>query len=99
MKKDDDKSDVFAGRFMTSLTERELRAAIQAEVDRGPDARVDTLKRLVGRFNRLRGGRCQRGVLGLLSRQGSKDVNSILDADGSAGTSGRRQKKCQSDAG
>lgn len=71
-----------AHRGMKSMSERELRDAMQAEIDKGPEARVDLLTRLIGRFNRKRGARCQRDILGLLSKRGRKDVDATLDNHG-----------------
>lgn len=68
-----------AHKNMRSMTEVELRQAIQAEVDKGDDARPDLLTRLVGRFNRVRGSRCMRDVLALMGKRGKHDVYSVLD--------------------
>lgn len=70
-----------AHQAMGEMTERELRDAIQAEVDRGPAARVDLLTRFIGRFNRMRGQRCQRAVLALLDKRGAKNVDAVLDSN------------------
>lgn len=66
---------------LKTMTERELRVAIQQEVDRGQSARVDLLSRMVGRYNRVRGSRLQREIIGLLTKKGERKVNAILDSD------------------
>lgn len=67
---------------MRGMTEKELREAIQAEVDKGAESRPDLLSRLVGRYNRVRGSRCMREVLTLLGKRGKHDVYSVLDSIG-----------------
>lgn len=65
---------------LNDMTEAELRIAMQQCVDSSP-VKVDMLKRLVGRYNRLRGERCMTGVMGLLSYKGKRDVNAVLDSN------------------
>jgi hypothetical protein len=66
---------------LPNMTEQDLRDAMQAELNKGEKARPDLLARLIGRFNRMRGSRVARNVLGLLSYRGKKDVNAALDSD------------------
>lgn len=66
---------------MPKMTEAELRAAIQKEID-APNPRADAVMRLLGRFNRMRGERAKIAVLGLLGYKGKKDVNAALDSNG-----------------
>lgn len=65
---------------LQKMTEPELREAMQKEID-SPDPRSDALARMLGRFNRLRGERCKRNVLGLLGYKGKRDVNAALDSN------------------
>lgn len=64
---------------MKSMSEQQLREAIQAEIDRGVEARPDLLSRLVGKLNRVVGSRRMRDILSLLGKRGKHDVNQVLD--------------------
>lgn len=70
-----------AHKSMRGMTEVELRQALQAEMDRGDEARPDLVSRLVGRFNRVRGSRCMRDILALMGKRGKHDVNQVLDGN------------------
>lgn len=65
---------------INDMTEAELRAAMQRVLD-SPMPKVDMLRRLVGRYNRLVGARNMTGVMGLLSYKGKRDVNAVLDSN------------------
>lgn len=65
---------------LQDMTETELRDAMQKEID-SPFPRSDALARMLGRFNRLRGERAKRNVLGLLGYKGKRNVNAALDSD------------------
>jgi hypothetical protein len=62
---------------MKSMTETELLAAIEAELN-SENPRTEMLTRLVGRFNKARGQRFTTGVLSLLGARGRRDVASLL---------------------
>lgn len=67
-----------AHKLMRDMSLRDIADALQAEVDRGPAARMDLIARYVGRYNRIDGARRLREVVALLTRKGKRDVSSVL---------------------
>ena len=65
---------------LMNYSEHDVRLALKTELnrtDRTP--RVDYITRLVGRFNRLRAQRCLSEILALLSSDGKRDTDAVLD--------------------
>lgn len=64
---------------LNDMTLEELRVAMQKALDAN---KVDMLRRIVGRYNRVEGLRCMTGIMGLLSYKGQsrRDVNAVLDS-------------------
>ncbi|AMN47188.1 hypothetical protein ACG33_08790 [Steroidobacter denitrificans] len=59
------------------MSEAELLAAIEGELN-ADSPRAEMLMRLVGRFNRARGGRFKAGVMGLLGKKGRRTLAGLL---------------------
>ncbi len=69
---------------MGEMSEDELLTAMQHEIDRGERCRPDMLSRLAGRFNRKRGDRFTKAVLGLMTYNtpSRRNIRALLDNKG-----------------
>lgn len=71
-------SDLHAS--LMGMTEHDVRVTLRTELNRTDrPARIDYVQRLVGRYNRLRAQRTMAEMLALLSIDGKRDTDSVLD--------------------